>query len=145
MKKLREEGGEHQHLPSKIFCLRVPKNSVGESFTVALIWAAEKVWIRGGGEFQGSPSKTFRLTVPKISVGESFTVALLSCIEKVWIRGGDYQGFPSKFFLSHSAERLRGGSFLLHYFHYLQCLDKRGREIQILRRNTFFSQCRKFT
>ena len=74
------------------------KNSVGESFTVALISVTEKVWIRGR-EFQDNPSKTFCLTVPNISVGESFTVALLSCIEKIWIRGGgEYQDFPSKLF-----------------------------------------------
>ena len=30
-------GGEYQDFPPKIFCLTVPKISVGESFTVALI------------------------------------------------------------------------------------------------------------
>ena len=40
---------EDQDFPSKIFCLTVPKISVGESFTVALISGIEKVWIRGGG------------------------------------------------------------------------------------------------
>ena len=38
-----------QDSPSKIFCLTVPKIFVGESFTVALVSATEKVWIRGGG------------------------------------------------------------------------------------------------
>ena len=65
----------------------MPKNSVGESFTVAFISVTEKVWMRGGGgEFHDSPSKIFCLTVSKIFVGESFTVALISGIEKVWIR-----------------------------------------------------------
>ena len=41
--------GEYQDFPSKIFCLTVPKTSVGESFSVALISGTEKVWRRGGG------------------------------------------------------------------------------------------------
>ena len=54
----------------------MPKISVGESFTVAIISGIEKIWIRGGGGHQDFPSKIFCLTVPKISVGESFTVAI---------------------------------------------------------------------
>ena len=61
----------------------MPKISVGESFTVALISGTEKVWI-GGGEYQDFPSKNFCLTVPKISVGEIFPVALISGIEKCY-------------------------------------------------------------
>ena len=30
-------GGEYQDFPSKIVCLTVPKNSVGESFSLSLI------------------------------------------------------------------------------------------------------------
>ena len=37
-----------QDFPSKIFCLTVPKISVEESFTVAIISGIEKVWIKGG-------------------------------------------------------------------------------------------------
>ena len=66
----------------------MPKISVGESFTVALLSCVEKVWIRGGGGYQGFPSKIFCVTVPKNSVGESFTVAFISVTEKVWMRGG---------------------------------------------------------
>ena len=50
------------------FFVSVPKISVGESFTVALISGIEKVWIRGGGrgrEYQDFPLKLFCLTVPK--------------------------------------------------------------------------------
>ena len=64
----------------------MPKISVGNSFTVALISGSEKVWI-GGGEYQDFPSKIFCLIVPKLSAGESFTVAIISGVEKVWIRG----------------------------------------------------------
>ena len=82
-----EEGEGVSRFSSKIFCLTVPKNFVGEPFSVSLISGTEKVWIRGGG-YQDFPSKIFCLTVPKISVGESFTVAIISGIEKVWIMGG---------------------------------------------------------
>ena len=50
-KFMDKRGGEYQDFPSTIFCLTVPKNSVGEYFTVAIISGIEKVWIRevGGG------------------------------------------------------------------------------------------------
>ena len=46
----KREGG-HQDFPSKMFCLTVPKNFVGEPFNVSLTSGTEKVWIRerGGG------------------------------------------------------------------------------------------------
>ena len=95
----RVGGGEYQDFPSKIFCLTVPKISVGESFTVSIISGIEKVWIRGGGH-QDFPWKIFCLTVPKNFVGEPFSVSLIAGTEKVWIRegGGGYQDFPSKIF-----------------------------------------------
>ena len=69
--KVCRRRGEYQDFPSKVFCLTVPKISVVESFTVALVLGIEKVWIRGGGggEYQDFLSKSFCLTVPKISVG----------------------------------------------------------------------------
>ena len=42
-------GGEYQNFPSKVFSLTVPKSSLRESFTVAIISGIEKVWIRGAG------------------------------------------------------------------------------------------------
>ena len=104
----RGGGREFQDFPSKIFCLTVPKISVGESFTVALISGSEKLWI-GGWEYQDFPSKIFCLTVPKISVGESFTVALISGAEKVWIGGRGVSRFSVENFLSHSAENFCRG------------------------------------
>ena len=35
--------------PSKFFCLTVPKNILGEPFSVSLILDTEKVWMRGWG------------------------------------------------------------------------------------------------
>ena len=47
-KKFAQEGVEYQDFLSKVFCVTVPKISVGETFFVALISGIEKVWIRGG-------------------------------------------------------------------------------------------------
>ena len=41
-KKFMDKGGEYQDFPSKIFCLTVPKNFVGESFSASLISGIEK-------------------------------------------------------------------------------------------------------
>ena len=65
----------------------MPKNSVGESFTVALISGIKKVWIQVG-KYQDFLSKIFCLTVPKNSVVEPFTVALFPGTDKVGIGGG---------------------------------------------------------
>ena len=62
-------GRDYHEFPWKFFCLTLPKFSVGESFTVALVSGSEKVYgQQGGGEYQDFPSKIFCLTVPKISV-----------------------------------------------------------------------------
>ena len=71
----------------------MPKTSLGESFTVAIISGIEKVWIRGG-EYQEFASKVFCLTVQKNFVGEPFSVSLSAGAEKLWIR----QGAGIKFF-----------------------------------------------
>ena len=124
-------GGEYQVFPSKIFRHTVPKTSVGESFTVAIISAIEKVWIRVGGgrgeEYQDFPSKIFCLTVPKISVRESFTVAITSGIEKIWTRGGgEYQDFPLKIFCLTVPKTSVGESFTVANFGCRKSLDKGG-------------------
>ena len=63
----------------------MPKISIGESFTVALICGSGKsLWIRGGGDYQDFLSKIFCFTVPKITVGESFTVAIICGSGKVY-------------------------------------------------------------
>ena len=100
-RKSRDERGECQDFPSKTFCPTVPKNFVGEPFSVSLVSGTEKVWIREGWrEYQDFPSKTFCPTVPKNFVGEPFSVSLVLGTEKVWIREGwrEYQDFPSKCF-----------------------------------------------
>ena len=44
----KREGGEYQDLPSKIFCLTVPKKFVGEPFSVSLISGIEKLYASEG-------------------------------------------------------------------------------------------------
>ena len=56
---LDKRGGEYQDFPWKNFCLTVPKISVGEPFTVAIISGIEKIWIRKGGEYQYFRRKFF--------------------------------------------------------------------------------------
>ena len=63
--------GEYQNFPSKIFCLTVPKNFVGEPFSVSLISGIGKnLCFRG--LCHDFPSKIFCLTVPKHFVEEPF-------------------------------------------------------------------------
>ena len=149
---MRGGGEEYQDFPSKIFCLTVPKNFVGEPFSVSLISGTEKVLIRGGGgEYQDFPSKIFCLIVPKISVGESFTVAIISGIEKFWIRwgggGGEYHDFPSKVFVSQDRNEKLCKATLLFSENFLvskKIMDKRG-HITIFSRKFYVSQCQKLS
>ena len=89
----------------------MPKITVGESFTVALILCIEKVWIRVG-ECQDFLSKIMCLPVPKISLGESFTVALFSGSEKIW--RGSLKIFRRNFYLSQCGDFSLGSPLLLH-------------------------------
>ena len=66
-----KRGGEYQNFPSKTFCLTVPKNFVGEPFSVSLISGIGKnLCFRG--LCHDFPSKIFCLTVPKHFVEEPF-------------------------------------------------------------------------
>ena len=60
-----KRGGVYHNFPSKFFCLTVPKNFVGKSFSDSLISGIEKFWIRGGRKYRIFPSKIFCHTVPK--------------------------------------------------------------------------------
>ena len=77
----------------------MPKISVGESFTVALISGMAKVRMREG-EYQEFPSKTFCLTVPNnFRNGDPFSVSLISGIETFYAPEGYVTNFDflSKF------------------------------------------------
>ncbi len=88
-KKFGEEGGEYQGFPSKNFCLTVPKISVGESFTVAL------VFLEGG-------VSNFYVENFLSHGAEKCRRGRLHCCINFWNRkclekgGGVYQKFPSK-------------------------------------------------
>ena len=146
----REGGGEYQDFPSKIFCLTVPKISVRESFTVAIISCTEKVWIWNGGGVSSFSFENFPSHSAENFRRESFTVAIISAIEKVWIRvgggrGGGISRFSVENFLSHSAENFRAGIlYCCNNFGYRKNLNKSGGgNIKIFRWKFFVSQCRK--
>ena len=47
---MEKREGEYQDFPSKIFCLTVPKISVGETFRASLFSGTKKVYELEGGE-----------------------------------------------------------------------------------------------
>ena len=68
-KKFMDKRG-HITISSRNFCLTVPKNFVGESFSVSLTSGPEKIWIKeGGGVYQDFPSKIFCLSAEKFCRG----------------------------------------------------------------------------
>ncbi len=104
-KSLGKRGGGYQDFPSKVFCLTVPKISVGESFTVALISGSEKsFWTRGGRGVSRFSINFFLCHSAENLRRESFTVALISATEKVWMRVSRYS---VENILSHSPEKVR--------------------------------------
>ena len=93
----------------------MPRNFVGEPFSVSLTSGIEKLYASAGYvTIFDFLLKTFCLTVPKKSVVESFTVALFPGTDKDWIGGGARGGisrFSVENFMSHSAEKFRWESF----------------------------------
>ena len=108
--------GEVSRFPSKLFCLTVPKNAVGEPFSLSLISGIEKFWMRGwgrGGERHDFPPKIFCLTVPKKIVGEPFRVSLISGFEKFYASEGYVTIFGRKIFVSQHRKTLQGNPSVL--------------------------------
>ena len=76
-KCMDEREGEISRIPSKIFCLIVPKNAVEEPFSLPLISGIEEIGMRGWErECQDIPSKSPCLTVAKIFLEEPFRAVL---------------------------------------------------------------------
>ena len=69
-------GGKYPDFPSKVFCLTVPKNFVGEPFSVSLISGVEKI-CASEGYVTIFLRIIFCLTVPKNSVAESFNLSII--------------------------------------------------------------------
>ena len=109
-KKLKEERvREYQDFPSKNFCLAVPKNFVGESFSASLFSGIKKFYAseRGEGVSRFSVEIFVSHGAEKFRRGESFSVSLISGIEKFYASESYVTifDFLSSFFLSHSAEK----------------------------------------
>ena len=89
------------------FCLTVPKVSVGESFTVALVSGSEKVWRRGGDS--NTPSIFFSHSSENFRRGIFYCCANFGYRKSLDNKGGGVSRFCVGIFLSHSAESLRKG------------------------------------
>ena len=132
-RKSLDKRGEYQDFPSKVFCLTVPKNFVGDSSKVASNSGTEKVWRRGGeGGMKILRRNFFCLTVPKISVGQSFTVPLISDSENVYGQegGGEYQDFPSKVSCLTVLKNFVGETFSVALISGTEKVGRRGGEYQ---------------
>ena len=95
--------GEYQDFSWKTFCLTVPKNFVGASFTVAFFLGVEKVWIRGeggGGASRFSVEIFLSHSAENLSTVESFSVWLISGIEKFYAAEGYVTIFKRLFCLT---------------------------------------------
>ena len=118
-KVLKKRGKEYQKFLSKVFCLSVPKNLVGEqpfSAVFQKMSGSENVLKKRGKEYQKFQSIVFCLTVPKIWLGEQPLCAVFQnisgsgkCLKEK--RGVSKASLES--FLSHSAEKFRRGTTLM--------------------------------
>ena len=106
----------------------MPKTSVGESFTLAIISGIEKVLIRGGSItiFR----RSFCLTVPKDNIGEHFGVPEKAFYRKIsCIRGGRSITVLSNFFVSQDAnEKLCKGTLCFPevFWYRKKVMEKKG-------------------
>ena len=65
-KVMDKREGEVSRFLSKSFCLTVPKNAVGELFSLSLVSGIEEVWMRGwGGVSRFSVEKFFSHSAEK--------------------------------------------------------------------------------
>ena len=111
-KSLKKRGGEHQVFPSKIFCHTVPKISVGEFFTVAIISDIEKVWIREGGVSRFSVENFLSHSAEKFRRGILYCCNNFGYRESLDRRRGSIKVFRRKFFVSQ-CRKIPQGNFLL--------------------------------
>ena len=95
-----EERWGYNFFSSKIFCLTVPKNSVGEPFNVSKkLGFHNNLCIRRANHY--FPLNLFGLTVPrKICLSKKFWYRIFSCI------GGKHHGFIENFWF-HMTEKFR--------------------------------------
>ena len=108
---MRGGGGEYQDFPSKIFCLTVPKNFVGEPFSVSLISGIEKFYAS-----EGYVTIFDRMFLSHSA--ENFRRGILYCCINFGYRksldkrgGGEYQDFLLKIFCLTVPKKFVGESF----------------------------------
>ena len=98
----------------EFFFVSVPKNTVGDPFSLSIIPGIEKYWMRGwcGGMSRFSVGNFLSHSAEK-RLGEPFSHSSVLGIEKVWISGGGRKGVSQvsvESFLSHNAEIFSGGT-----------------------------------
>ena len=109
-KVFKKRGREYQKFQSKVFCLSVPTNLVGEQTFCAVfqkVSRSENVLKKRGKEYQKFQSKVFCLLVPKNLVGEQPFCAVFQEIsrrENVLEKKGEYQEIPWKVFVSQCGQ-----------------------------------------
>ena len=138
-RKCSDKKGEYQDFSSKIFCLRVPKNSVEESSTVALNSCSGKVWIRRGGRLRISVEKFLSHSAERLRRVTLFCYINFGYLKGLHKRGRGDSNTPSKFF-SHSAENFRRRNlYCCTKFGYRKSLEKRGGEVPTFSVENFLS------
>ena len=79
---------EYQDIPSKLFCLTVPKIFVEEFLTVEVISGTGNVGIRRGREYQDIPVENVLCHCAEKFRRGILYCCIISVTEKVWIGGG---------------------------------------------------------
>ena len=119
-KRQGEERGGHHDFPSKICCLTIPKNSVGETCVSERFWYRKILWMRrGAGEYHDFQMEILCLTEPKNFVEEPFCVAENFWYRKISRRRDRERGASRLSFenlLSHRTEQLRRGNLCFRKF-----------------------------
>ena len=122
----------------KLFCLTLPKKSVGERFLCFEKFLASKIFMHRRG------ASRFCLTVSKKFVGETFDVVeIFQFGKKIWMRGG-LSRFSVGVYLPHIAEKHCGGTLRCCRNVLVSKIFLEYRGIRILS-NFFVWQCRKIS
>ena len=90
----------HHDFPSKLCCLTVPKNFVGETRLSENFWYRKMLRIRERVGHHDFPSTISRLTIPKNFVGETCVSESFWYRKILWMRRGvrEYRDFQMEFF-----------------------------------------------
>ena len=112
----------------EFFFVSVPKNTVGDPFSLSIIPGIEKYWMRGwcGGMSRFSVGNFLSHSAEK-RLGEPFSHSSVLGIEKVWISGGGEEGsitsFCRKLFVSQCRNIFWGNTSVLCF-----CVSEKFRQ-----------------